>query len=93
MEINITDWGPASISFTCRNNAVLRGASKRNLVFADMNFSNGYGLEEHKRTMSWTLFIVMCKGGLHEDIFTVDKHVACWGHCQLKLCSVFFSLE
>jgi hypothetical protein len=38
---NRNDWGPASVSFTWGNNAAVRGGSTRNLVFADMNLSNG----------------------------------------------------
>ena len=82
------DWGPASVSFTWGNNAAVRGGSTRNLVFADMNLSNGYGPEE-EGPMSRTLFLIMRKGGLHKDRFTADKQVACWHHCQYKLCSVF----
>jgi hypothetical protein len=85
---NRTDWGPASVSFTWGNNAAVRGGSTRNLVFADMNLSNGYGPEE-QGPMSRTLFLIMRKGGLHKDRFTADKQVACWRHRQYKLCSVF----
>jgi hypothetical protein len=72
---NQTEWGPASLSFTWGNNAAVRGGSTRNLVFADMNLSNGYGPEE-QGPMSQTLFIIMQKGGLHKDSFTADKQVA-----------------
>ena len=37
------DWGKASFSLTWGLNAGLRGASNRNLVFADLNFSYSYG--------------------------------------------------
>jgi hypothetical protein len=59
---NRADWGPASVSFTWGNNAAVRGGSTRNLVFADMNLSNGYGREE-QGPMSRTLFLIMRKGG------------------------------
>jgi hypothetical protein len=85
---NRNDWGPASVSFTWGNNAAVRGGSTRNLVFADMNLSNGYGPEE-QGPMSRTLFLIMRKGGLHKDRFTADKQVACWRHREYKLCSVF----
>jgi hypothetical protein len=82
------DWGPASVSFTWGNNAAVRGGSTRNLVFADMNMSNGYGPEE-QGPMARTLFLVLRKGGLHKDRFTADTQVASWRHRQYKLCSVF----
>jgi hypothetical protein len=61
---NRADWGPASVSFTWGNNAAVRGGSTRNLVFADMNLSNGYGPEE-QGPMSRTLFLIMRKGGAY----------------------------
>jgi hypothetical protein len=85
---NRNDWGPASVSFTWGNNAALRGGSTRNLVFADMNLSNGYGPEE-QGPMARTLFLIMRKGGKHKDRFTADTQVACWRHREYKLCSVF----
>jgi hypothetical protein len=64
------------------------GSTPRNLVFADMNLSNGFGPEE-RGTTSCTLFLVMCNGELYKDRLTADKQVACWHHHQYILYSVF----
>jgi hypothetical protein len=69
-------------------NAAVGGGFARNLVFANMNLCNGYGLEEQGHIYHIQLH-VMHKGRLYnKDRFTMDKQVACWHHDQYKLCSV-----
>jgi hypothetical protein len=51
-------WGPASFTFTWGNNAAIRGASNRKLVYADLRMSLGYGAEEDGK-LSRALLVVL----------------------------------
>jgi hypothetical protein len=83
------DWGSLGMSFCWGNNAGVRGASSRKLVYADLNMSWGFGpvdVGEHARI----LMLVLRKGdGVHKDCFVTDKQVGVWRHKHYLLCAAF----
>jgi hypothetical protein len=81
-------WGPQSFTFTWGNNAAIRGASNRKLVYADLRMSIGYGAEEQGK-LSRALLVVLRKGPIHKDRHDKDDQVAVWRHKHYKLCTVF----
>lgn len=81
-------WGPTSFTFTWGNNAAIRGASNRKLVYADLRMSLGYGAEEEGK-LSRALLVVLRKGPIHKDRHDKDDQVAVWRHKHYKVCTVF----
>jgi hypothetical protein len=83
------DWGSLSTSFTWGNNAAVRGASSRKLVYADLNLTRGFGPEK-EGDMSRVLLLILRRGrGIHKDNFTTDKQVGSWRHRHYIMCSQF----
>jgi hypothetical protein len=82
------DWGSLNTSFSWGNNAGVRGASTRKLVFADLFMSRGFGpVKEGPRAR--TLLLVLRQGDPHKDRFTTDRLVGSWRHRCYLFCSVF----
>jgi hypothetical protein len=83
------DWGSLSTTFTWGNNAAVRGASSRNLVYADLNLTKGFGPEK-EGDMARVLTLILRKGrGVHKDNFSTDKQVGSWRHRHYLMCSQF----
>jgi hypothetical protein len=83
------DWGSLGTSFCWGNNAGVRGASSRKLVYADLNMSWGFGPSDigaHARI----LMLVLRRGdGVHKDCFITDKQVGVWRHKHYLMCAAF----
>jgi hypothetical protein len=82
------DWGSLATSFTWGNNAAVRGASSRKMVYCDLNLSRGFGPGRFGDS-SRCLLLVLRKGTVHKDNYTTDKQVGVWRHRNYLLCSVF----
>jgi hypothetical protein len=83
------DWGSLGTTFSWGNNAAVRGASSRKLVYADLNLTRGFGPDK-EGDMARVLTLILRKGrGVHKDNFTTDKQVGAWRHRNYLMCSVF----
>jgi hypothetical protein len=86
---NRMDWGSLGTSFTWGNNAGVRGASSRALVYSDINMCWGFGPEdtgEHARVL---MLVLRKGGGIHKDNFITDKQVGVWRHKHYLMCAAF----
>jgi hypothetical protein len=65
----------------------LCGASTCKLVYANLNFSYGFGPEKEGPRAHIPL-LVLRRGDVHKDDHITDKQVGCWRHRNYLLCSV-----
>jgi hypothetical protein len=82
------DWGSLGTSFSWGNNAGIRGASSRSLVFVDLFMSRGVGTTRDGDTAR-TLILVLRKGPIHKDNHASDGMVGSYRHRVYILCSIF----
>jgi hypothetical protein len=83
------DWGSLGTSFTWGNNAGVRGASSRALVYADINMCWGFGPEDTGAQARVLMLVLRKGGGIHKDNFVTDKQVGVWRHKHYLMCAAF----
>jgi hypothetical protein len=76
------------MSFNWGKNAGVRGASSRSCGYADLNLSFGFG-PEREAPNNRTLLLILRKGNIHKDNYSMDKQVGCQRHKDYIQCSIF----
>jgi Centromere DNA-binding protein complex CBF3 subunit, domain 2 len=74
--------------YTWGRNAGVRGQSSRSFVLNDLNLSTGFG-PETAAPRNRTLLLILRKGNIHKDRFTVDRQVGVYRHVDYRQCAVF----